>query len=62
MKSKFRKDLKFVNSPNHEIHEIKCPMNKNDFTDTVVINDPSKVWCISSRLIILYLKVNLQIL
>jgi len=25
-------DLKFVDCPTHEIHKIKCPMNKNDST------------------------------
>jgi len=28
----FHWDLKFVDCPTHQIHEIKCPTNKNDFT------------------------------
>jgi len=24
--------MKFVDGPTHEIHEIKCPTNINDFT------------------------------
>jgi len=32
------KDLKFVDCPTNEIHKIKCPVNKNDFTVSAHVN------------------------
>jgi len=34
----FNWDLKFVDCLIHEIHEIKCPPNKNDFTFLYLVN------------------------
>ena len=34
----FNWDLKFVDCFIHEIHEIECPTNKNDFTFLYLVN------------------------
>ena len=44
----FCKDLKLVNKHTHEIHEIKFPMNENDFTVCVLFTRSGCVlagWC-----------------